>query len=269
MAHHQCVHDHVLHLPQQLGNLIMTIPAIPPQLDADELAIASRSIFHWRASDLSINAIDGLLGTFSHDSHFVDIVDSIGSSQHYTAGYMMPKWSSRSWLGQQVLGINMTIFSFLYWPAAWRPTTLAFWAEVVHPSTPVSGQCIWSVANTVVDGALLKVETTTGGIYRIVHDNGTGQVLSTMGVAPAAGDSVVIRGQLYADGSVQMWQSLNGAAETASSRSGARAMATSWGNGTARIGLNDFGGFSKDALWVRRLKVVRGVPDYATLARSF
>lgn len=65
------------------------------------------------------------------------------------------------------------------------------------------------------------------GFYSAIHLNGT-SVTSTLTTAPAINDTVEIALRLFGDGSVQLAQSINGAAETTSTQSAALALASAW-----------------------------------------
>lgn len=68
-----------------------------------------------------------------------------------------------------------------------------------------------------------------GGGYRALHTDAAGtNVISGVAPRPALGDTVEIRGLLYADGSVQMGQSINGSAETMTVQSAALALSPAW-----------------------------------------
>lgn len=68
----------------------------------------------------------------------------------------------------------------------------------------------------------------TGGVYHVYHHNGTSSVDVALAVAPAIGDTVELVFRLYGDGSVDITQSINGAAPTSSAQSAANALASAW-----------------------------------------
>lgn len=74
----------------------------------------------------------------------------------------------------------------------------------------------------------LIILASAAGFYEALHHNGTTQVLGVLAAAPVKGDTVELRLVLFADGSVQCGQSVNGAAETVSARSAANAVNAAW-----------------------------------------
>lgn len=246
----------------------MTIPALPPLLDAVELDVVSRCIAHYRADDLSLNLVSGQVGTFARGAT-ATLVDTSGAS--FTAANQQPRFEPRDWLGTSArthMGLLMGASDRLHYAVDWRPMACAIWVEFIEAGTIGTASAgVISVCNDAVTGARLVLDST-GTFYRIRHHNGTTEVTATLGVAPTAGQRVVLRGQLYADGSVQLWQAINGGAETATSRTGTNALGTSWA-ASSRLRFNAVGTGNAGSIWIKRVKVVAGLPDYATLARQF
>ncbi len=90
-----------------------------------------------------------------------------------------------------------------------------------------TGRGIFQIGNYINAGARFYIVSTGTG-YSVVHNNGSASVASTLVAKPKSGDIVRLRWSLNANGSVQIWQSINGAAETAGSVSAANALAGSW-----------------------------------------
>lgn len=82
-----------------------------------------------------------------------------------------------------------------------------------------------SLGNTGNDSLMLY---EASGVYAVQHAVGGVTVAAGMGAAPVFGDTVELLAVLFADGSVQLHQSLNAAAETVSAQSAALAFGTSW-----------------------------------------
>lgn len=101
------------------------------------------------------------------------------------------------------------------------------------------------------------------GVYRINHENGTA-VAANVSAAPAYGDTVEILIRLFGDGSVDITQSLNGAAATVGTQSAALALATAWSgqfvwvNSSGTLGLNGFIG-------LQSFKIVAGARSLAEM----
>lgn len=70
--------------------------------------------------------------------------------------------------------------------------------------------------------------------YEVIHRRAA-DAASGLGVAPVFGDTVELLVVLYADGSVVIRQSINGAAETVGVTSAANALATAWSLATLRL----------------------------------
>ncbi len=250
----------------------MTIPALPTPIDDDELALASRCIVHFRASDLSINALSGQLGTYASSATTPAITDAEGMS--VTGGILQPRFAPYEWdgdVGRGSMCLYMDTTDRLSWGCEWRPRALAFYLRFVEQGARVlaAGTALMSITADTVTGARLILDTsgTGAGHYRITHHNGTTGVTATLaGVQPASGDRVVLRGYLYADGSVQLWQSVNAAAEEFTARTAANALAASWVTG-ARVRLNSAGTTNIGVAAYRQFKLAPALPEITRLAR--
>jgi hypothetical protein len=102
-----------------------------------------------------------------------------------------------------------------------------------------------------------------GGVYQAQHNNNVAVVSSSLAVAPSIGDLVELRAVLRADGSVQIGQSINSAAETLGAQSAGNALATAWSDTTLWAGSvgGAFGGF----VGLAALKTLRGVQTMAAM----
>lgn len=69
---------------------------------------------------------------------------------------------------------------------------------------------------------------STGNFYQVFHANASTSVSATLGTAPARGDTVELLARLFGDGSVDITQSINGAAATSAAQSAANALAPTW-----------------------------------------
>lgn len=121
------------------------------------------------------------------------------------------------------------------------------------------------ISNAAGDGPralIYKSGATTG--YRLYHQNANGGAAVESGpmAMTAYGDHVRLRAVFYADGSVLLFQSINGAAETAGVRSAAHAFAPAWSG--QRFYLTSIGGpvVGYDAvISAKRLLGVRTLPE--------
>lgn len=248
----------------------MTIPIVPQQYDPDELGSVSRCILLRRESDLSLVARSGQIFTFARGTS-LSIADTLSAT--FSSGYAQERYEPRDWLNtgsRTHMGIAMASADRLSCAADFRPRALAFWFEFIEGGTAATANAgLFSISNDAATGAYLIVDST-GTYYRVRHCNGTdAEVSQTLAVAPTSGQRVIIRGQLYADGSVQMWQSINGATESNTARSTAPAahLAAAW-SATAKIRLNSVGTANGGTNWFRVEKIVPGVPDAVYLARA-
>ncbi len=249
----------------------MTIPYIPPMIDVGDLDVVSRCIGHFRAADLSLNLVNGQVGTFSRGATATQ-TDTAGVAS-FTAANAMARFEPRDWANAGTrgqMGLLMGTSDRLTFVADWRPRSFAVAMEIIEAGTVgIASAALTSVSVDTLTGARVAIDST-GTYYRIRAHNGTTEVTATLAIAPTAGQRVRIRAQVYADGSVQLWQSINEGAETFTARSAANAFAGSptWGVG-AKWRLNSYGTGNGGSMWLRRAKLVPGIPDAATLARLF
>lgn len=250
-------------------------PMYGTDLPAAPLELRSRCLVHWRAHDLSLNAdLTGLAGVLTRAATGT-AVDSAGTS--YTAVNAQPRWEWRDLDSDSVreaVGLLMgtgdrVVFSQGGAALALRPMAMSGLLEFVETGgAAIGSSALQYLGNDGVTGARLVIDST-GTFYRLRHHNGTTEVTVTLAVAPTSGQRVRLRWQLYSDGSVQLWQSINGAAETATVRSSANTLAASWGAGSAFLRLNSLGSGTATTGWYRLLKMVAGLPDLAMLLRLF
>lgn len=247
----------------------MTIPVLPPEFDAAELEIASRCIFHFRGDDQSLTPLTGQVPTFSRAAT-ATTTDSKGTN--FTAAQHMAAWQARDWDRDSIIeqmGLLLGTSDRLSYPMDSRPLAFAWWHEFIQVGAmPSAGVALWSITNDAVSGARLVVDSS-GTFWRVTHHNGSAAVTVTLAAAPASGDSVIHWGYAYADGSVQMWQTINFAAATNTARSSANAFAAQWGSGTARLRIGASGTGNYGAQYLKRLRLPPGLPDYPTLSRYF
>lgn len=246
----------------------MTIPVLPPRYDAADLEIASRCIYHFRGDDHSLIPLTGQLPTFSRAAT-ASIVDSQGNA--FTAAQHQAAFEPRDWDNDTVreqMGLLLGTSDRLNYAADWSPKAFAFWHEFIQVgSMPSGGIAHWTITNDAVSGARLVIDSS-GSYWRATHHNGSTSQTVTLAVAPASGNRVVLWGQVYADGSIQLWQTINEGAATNTARSSANALASSWGTGARlRIGASGTGNYGSQ--WLKRLRLVPGLPDLQTLSRIF
>ena len=133
------------------------------------------------------------------------------------------------------------------------------------------------IANSVVavltdqNGANPSVAVTCNGSgrYTVTHHNGTSSVTVSAATSPTFGQAVRLVVLLNADGSVQLGQSIAGAAFTWTAVSAALAFGASWGADPASVGywLQPVTGFSKARTRLVRWKVNGAIVSDARLAQ--
>jgi hypothetical protein len=108
-------------------------------------------------------------------------------------------------------------------------------------------------------GERLKLENSNGatGTYFFRHHDGSSLVQDVgFGVGADFGDTVEFAGVLNSDGSVQAWESVNGAAWVEGTASGALAFTGSWGENLVHIGSMDDSNFNQCFIEVEAFKIV-------------
>ncbi|HEX6924357.1 MAG TPA: hypothetical protein VF167_02955 [Longimicrobiaceae bacterium] len=120
------------------------------------------------------------------------------------------------------------------------PQAMTLYARFIEQGTlrsANSARILQISDSTSASTSRLLIHAPSGdSYYQIYHGEAGGQVTSTLAAAPDLGDLVELRGILYADGSVRLHQSINGAAETSSTASSALALASAWDDETLNLG---------------------------------
>lgn len=229
------------------------------------LETLSRCLFHF---DVATAVRDASSGAFVAESGHTAVLargataspaDSNGTT--YTAQFVQPAYECRDWLNggsRQSFGLLTGTSDRLPFSVAFRPKAMGGYAEFIE----VAG-ATFCLSNAAVSGARLVIDKT-GSVYRITHHNGTSSVTATMVQTVAAGNRIRLRWQLNATGSVQIWQSINEAAETGPSASATLALATTWA-ASSSVYVNALGTGTAGAMWLRKVKFVAGTPTLAQL----
>lgn len=201
--------------------------------------LASRHPWNWIFRGLSLDALSGQAGTLTRTTTATG-TDSYGAS--YTAVHSQP--TAHYVAGRALAGLLLGTNDTLAWTVNVLPQASCGMVRFIENGSLASaGAGVFYLGLDAGTGARLYIDSS-GTQYRITHHNGTSSVTSTLsGTAPVAGDLVELRWRLKADGTVQLWQSINGGAETAASASGTLTLAAAWGGTTLR--LNSVGTASK------------------------
>lgn len=217
---------------------------LPPFAHRREVVRAYRHPLVFVARDLSLVARSGQEGTFTRATTGA-ADDSFAVAR--TCNYGQPRWHSRSSIATLRMGSGVT--EYLTWAVPAGVGAMSFLFDFIENGTLASaGRALWSLTNAAGGTPRLYV-SESGGKYAAVHQNGAGTVSSTMtGTAPVNGDRVRLRVHLLSTGSIQIWQSINGAAETTPGASGTQTV-NAWASttlfilnalGTGNIGITDW-----------------------------
>jgi hypothetical protein len=108
------------------------------------------------------------------------------------------------------------------------PQEMSVYAKFVESGTILSpfGR-VFTISNSADAGPEFLV-LPSGGFYQAYHNNGGSSVTSLMAAAPAMRDTVELAARLFQDGSDQLSQSINGAADTISAQSVNNGLAAAW-----------------------------------------
>lgn len=111
-------------------------------------------------------------------------------------------------------------------PLTTPPQEMAGYVKFVESGSAAASSRIFGVSNAADANARFVIGSTPP--YSVFHSNAVTSATSTLGAGPAAGDVVELLPRLFGDGSVDILQSLNGAASTAGAQTAAVALAAAW-----------------------------------------
>ena len=130
-----------------------------------------------------------------------------------------------------------------------RPQAMTFYARFIELGTVITQVPLLHIGTAVLNATPeLRIDVSASA-YSIFFHNGTSSSRGTLAAAPSVGDVVELVGHLNADGSIQILQSVNGAATTETTLTAALAMPALWAPttllfinsvGTTVTGLNAF-----------------------------
>lgn len=155
----------------------------------------------------------------------------------------------------------------LSFPWPWPPQASTLYVNAVElGSVQTAAARVWEISNSTDVGPRVFL-AQNAGVYRETHQNANGGsiVTSAAAAAPAIGNTVELRALVNTDGSIQLGQSINGAAEAAPGASGGLALAAAWASPT-RL----YVGSSNDAnAWgfiaIVSIKVAAGIRSLADM----
>ena len=188
-------------------------------------------VIDWQAVDVTLAARTGQAITLTRAST-ADVTDTAG--QTGTMRVDQPCWTYDATTGLVSLRIapanSPRAVDIASAPFALAPTAMTIYADFLERGLAAGATTgrVWQISDSASTGPYLIVMATGTGSYQVYHNNGTTAVAKAMGTAPVTGDRVRLRAVLYTDGSVELLQSINGAAETTSGRSAANALGSLW-----------------------------------------
>jgi len=227
-----------------------------------ETGRAYRHPLVWLGRDLVVDAHTGQAATFTRAATAAP-TDSFSTAR--TVVHSQPAWQTNVTHGRT--GLLLGASTRIAWDVPVLPQAMSGLVEFVENGTLGTASAgIFSLSNDAVSGARLFIDSS-GTQYRVTHHNGTSGVTATMtGTAPTSGQRVRLRWALSATGTVQIWQSINGAAETGPAASGTLSLAAAWGGTTFR--LNAVGSSNHGAMIGLGAVVMLGNQTAATLAAA-
>lgn len=239
--------------------------------DTDDLTPVSQCLHHFRASDRVLRTVDGGKGTLTR-SATATITDTNGAT--FTAGYHQPVFESNTMSVDGVSVASMTLrlgaSDRLVFDHDARPMAMGVVVEFVQAS-PSSDQALLSITDDAASGARFRIDWS-GSQWRVGFHNGTTDSTATLsGTAPTAGQTVRLWGWMYDNGtqmSVQLNQSINSAASTATAISTLVTRATAWATG-AKLRYAALGTAAGAPASFRVGKLLPGAPTLAQLLRTF
>lgn len=115
------------------------------------------------------------------------------------------------------------------------PQTLTAYARIVERGTVLSSPArVFQVGKS--DNTSPRLILSNQGTYQWLHGTSAGVVSINAAATPSVGDLVEFRCLLFADGSVQMGQTINGGTEAMTARSAALPLASAWSDAKLWVG---------------------------------
>lgn len=198
----------------------MTMPALGFRRTTARVA---RHPIVWRARTLGVNADNPITGTMVRAATAAP-TDTVGTAR--TVVHSQPAWQYNS--GKAKTGLLMGTNAQLGWPLPIAPQAMMGAVHFIENGgkAVVSGG-VWYIGNDAATGARFYIDAT-GSFYRITYTDGATTRTNTLAAAPSNGDEVWLRFGLTLAGVAQIWQSINGAAETTPGALAALALPAAW-----------------------------------------
>lgn len=239
-----------------------------PPLFGSTLTRRARSFLHWRADRFDVNALTGQTGTFTR-AGTASALDFAGTSA--TIVHSAPAWQMEDWDGdssRESVALLMGGSNRLWWPmiGSLGYDNFTVYVEFVERgAVGVAGAKVFYIGAADTYGAWFTVDST-GGAYRANVYNGVDVERVTLSVAPSTGNRVALRATVETDCKVQLFQSINGATETSTTKSPALTFSGFAGN---RLYLGSAGDLEPGTNAFLRLRVSLGLQTAAAMQATW
>lgn len=201
----------------------MTAPSLPGFAYRRDGVVAYRHPLVWQARRLSLDALTGQVGVFTRTSTKA-VADSFGVNR--TVNHSQPAWYANG----GVAALDLGAAESLELPCDLKPGACSGLLDFIENGTLAGLDHLFSFGNThpTANTPLFVIYSPAGTAYQATHNSGAGVRDSLLSTGPTSGQRVRLRWWLYSDGKVQLWQSIDGAAETAASASTALTFGANW-----------------------------------------
>ena len=164
-------------------------------------------------------------------------------------------------------GTDARTAELLNFPFNARPQAMTFYLRFFELGTiATGGGYLFAVLSATDENPSLRL-FVQGAAYRLQHVSAAGTAIAaTMAAGPSVGDVTELVGQLNADGSILMIQSINGAAATETSASSALTMGDAWAAPTLYVATRGSGDQGSQNAFMN-IVFVRGVHSLARMRR--
>lgn len=198
----------------------MTMPSVSHRRTTER---APRHPLVWKGNYLSVDAFGPITGTMVRT---VTAAPEDTGGVAYTVVHSQPAWFYT--IPKAKTGLMLSTNAQLGWPLPITPKAMSVAVHFVEVGgkAVVSGG-VWYLGNDAATGARIYIDAT-GSFYRLTYTDGTTTRTNTLAAAPVAGDEVWLRVQLTSGGVAQVWQSINGAAETTPGALAALTLPAAW-----------------------------------------
>jgi len=231
-------------------------------------ALQSTALFSWQARFGSLTALTGQVGTLTRAS---TLAATDSSSTAYTAAFGRQAWGAHDWTGsgtRDTVGMTLGSSDRLSFPINWGPQAFGFVFEFVEVNTRASAGALFSIDDGSGNPYFAVFARNANDPYCLEIGNAPSFQAVTLATGPSVGQRCRLRGLLSSSGTVQLWQSIDGGAESSTAVSGAGGLPTSWGvNPVVRIN-TVFSASRPGSQLFRRLTIMPGAPTLAQLTSA-